>query len=223
MENKTIISVQGIAYDYVTSAETVHALKNFSYDFECGKTYAITGRSGSGKSTLLSLLAGFDLPKQGSIHVFGSNIKDIDMEKYRREKLGIIFQSYYLVPHLTVCENIRLSLEISKYPCSDYKKYISSLLNKVGLPSNYISKDVTRLSSGEQQRVAIARAIAPEPHVILADEPTGNLDDENANIIYSILSELAREGKCVIIVTHSQELAAKCDCVLKITDGIYVP
>ena len=223
MENKIVISVHNIAYDYITSAETVHALKDFSYDFACGKMYAITGRSGSGKSTLLSLLAGFDLPKTGSIHVWGDNINAIDREEYRRKKLGIIFQSYYLVPHLTVLENIRLSLEISKYKCSDYKKYISSLLNKVGLSSNYISKNVTQLSGGEQQRVAIARAIAPNPHVILADEPTGNLDDENANIIYTILRELATEGKCVIIVTHSQELASQCDYILKITDGIYIP
>lgn len=223
MENKTVITAHNIAYDYVTSAETVHALKDFSYDFDYGKMYAITGRSGSGKSTLLSLLAGFDIPQKGSIHVLGNDINYINRDEYRRKNLGIIFQSYYLVPHLTIFENIRLSLEITKYPCSDYKKYISNLLNKVGLPSNYITKNVTRLSGGEQQRVAIARAIASNPSIILADEPTGNLDDENANKIYSILRELATEGKCVIIVTHSQELAAQCDYILKITDGIYIP
>lgn len=223
MENNIVISAENIAYDYVTGAETVHALKNFSCDFSLGKMYAITGRSGSGKSTMLSLLAGFDLPKSGSICVFGNDISSVDREKYRRENLGIIFQSYYLIPHLTVFENIRLAMEITSFPCEDYKKHISMLLNKVGLPENYASKNVTRLSGGEQQRVAIARAVSSDPTVILADEPTGNLDNENAAMIFSILRELSSEGKCVIIVTHSQELAERCDLIIKINDGIYIP
>lgn len=223
MENKTVITAQNVAYDYVTSAETVHALRDFSCDFAYGKMYAITGRSGSGKSTLLSLLAGFDLPKKGSIHVLGEDMQNTDREEYRRKHVGIIFQSYYLVPHLTVFENIRLSMEITQYPCSDYRETISALLQKVGLPASYITKSVTRLSGGEQQRVAIARAIASDPAIILADEPTGNLDDENAGKIYAILRDLATEGKCVIIVTHSQELAAQCDVVVKITDGTCIP
>ena len=223
MENNPVISAKNIAYDYVTTAETVHALKNFSSDFYAGKMYAITGRSGSGKSTLLSLLAGFDLAKSGNIFIFGQEISSLDREEYRRKNVGIIFQSYYLVPHLTVYENIRLSLEISKYACSDYKNYISDLLNKVGIPSNYVNKGVTQLSGGEQQRIAIARAVSSNPSIILADEPTGNLDNENAAKIYTILREFAAEGKCVIVVTHSQELADQCDHVIKITDGVYIP
>lgn len=222
MKNDVIISVKGVSYDYVTPVETVHALKNINCDFTSGHTHAVIGRSGSGKSTLLSLLAGFDKAKTGEILIKGENINNIDTDEYRRKNVGMIFQSYYLIPHLTVYENIRLAMEISKFECGDHDAYIKELLERVMLRESYLKKPVTQLSGGEQQRVAIARAVASDPEIILADEPTGNLDTENSLLIFDLLDGLARDGKCVVVVTHSSELAERCDVMLKIVDGVNV-
>lgn len=222
MKNDVMISVKGVSYDYVTPVETVHALRNINCDFTAGQTHAVIGRSGSGKSTLLSLLAGFDKAKTGEILIKNQNINDIDRDEYRRKNVGMIFQSYYLIPHLTVYENIRLSMEISKFECKDYDSHIKELLDRVMLPQSYLKKPVTQLSGGEQQRVAIARAVASDPEIILADEPTGNLDTENSLLIFDLLGGLARDGKCVVIVTHSTELAERCDRIIKIVDGVNV-
>lgn len=218
----SILKTENVAYDYATKAGVVHAVKNASAEFDEGKIYAITGRSGSGKSTLMSLMAGLDKPKTGRIIFCGTDISKLDRYKYRRENIGMIFQSYYLLPQLTARENIELSLDISGFS-GNKRKRAEELLVRVGLTLFHGKKRSSELSGGEQQRVAIARAIAPNPPVILADEPTGNLDNENSANIISILRDMAhKDGKCVIVITHSEEIARLCDVNLKMRDGCLV-
>ncbi len=206
----TILNINNLSYDYITRAGVTHALNDVSITFECGKSYAVTGRSGSGKTTLLSLIAAFDKPLGGSILYNGKNLKDINISKYRSNDVGIIFQSYNLIPQLTALENIMLVLEKNKM--KNKKKYVLEILNKVGLTEFHSKKYPVHLSGGEQQRVAIARVLAANPNIILADEPTGNLDNENSKNIVNILNDIAHnENKCVIIVTHSEEIAQSVD------------
>lgn len=212
-----MIELSNVTYDYTSKAGKVHALRGVSVKFEPGKMYAITGRSGSGKTTLLSLIAGLDSPLNGTITVNGTDISGVDRDKYRRENIGMVFQAYYLLPQLTVAENIMLSSEITKQAKPD----VGMLLEIVGLSAFHGKKRANQLSGGEQQRVAIARAIATEPPIILADEPTGNLDTENGKNIIDILKTLAREqGYCVIVVTHDLGIAAEADEVLHLSDGM---
>ena len=211
-----MIELSNITYDYTSKAGKVHALRGVSVKFEPGKMYAITGRSGSGKTTLLSLIAGLDSPLNGTITVNGTDISSVDRDKYRRENIGMVFQAYYLLPQLTVAENIMLSSEITKQAKPD----VAMLLEIVGLSAFHGKKRANQLSGGEQQRVAIARAIATEPPIILADEPTGNLDNENSKNIISLLKSMAHERqKCVIVVTHSEEIAAEADVRYVMSDG----
>lgn len=211
-----MIELSNVTYDYTSKAGKVHALRGVSVKFEPGKMYAITGRSGSGKTTLLSLIAGLDSPLNGTITVNGTDISGVDRDKYRRENIGMVFQAYYLLPQLTVAENIMLSSEITKQAKPD----VGMLLEVVGLSAFHGKKHANQLSGGEQQRVAIARAIATEPPIILADEPTGNLDNENSKNIISLLKSMAHERqKCVIVVTHSEEIAAEADVRYVMSDG----
>ncbi len=211
-----MIELSNVTYDYASKAGKVHALRGVSVKFEPGKMYAITGRSGSGKTTLLSLIAGLDSPLNGTITVNGTDISGVDRDKYRRENIGMVFQAYYLLPQLTVAENIMLSSEITKQAKPD----VGMLLEIVGLSAFHGKKRANQLSGGEQQRVAIARAIATEPPIILADEPTGNLDNENSKNIISLLKSMAHERqKCVIVVTHSEEIAAEADVRYVMSDG----
>lgn len=212
-----MIHIENVFYDYKTKAGTVNALNGITVSFELGKIYAITGRSGSGKSTLLSLIGGLDVPKSGSIVINGVDLSKADRDKYRRDNIGMIFQAYYLLPQLTVSENILLSAEISS---RKEKPNITELLSAVGLTQLHSKKRSSQLSGGEQQRVAIARAIASNPAIILADEPTGNLDNSNSKIIINILKELAHaSGKCVIVVTHSDDIANEADQKFIMSDG----
>lgn len=211
-----MIELSNVTYDYTSKAGKVHALRGVSVKFEPGKMYAITGRSGSGKTTLLSLIAGLDSPLNGTITVNGTDISGVDRDKYRRENIGMVFQAYYLLPQLTVAENIMLSSEITKQAKPD----VGMLLEIVGLSAFHGKKRANQLSGGEQQRVAIARAIATEPPIILADETTGNLDNENSKNIISLLKSMAHERqKCVIVVTHSEEIAAEADVRYVMSDG----
>ena len=217
-----ILKVENLSYDYVTKAGLVHAVKEATAEFEEGKMYAIVGRSGSGKSTLISLLAGLDEPKTGEIYINGEPLSQMDRDKFRRENVGMIFQSYYLLPQLTARENVELSLELAK-KTENKKKLANELLEQVGLTEFHGKKRAVQLSGGEQQRVAIARAIAPNPPIILADEPTGNLDNANSDNIVKILKELAHEdNKCVIVITHASEVAAEADVVYKMNDGYLI-
>ncbi|MBO4216717.1 MAG: ABC transporter ATP-binding protein [Clostridia bacterium] len=218
----SILKVENLSYDYVTKAGLVHAVKEATAEFEEGKMYAIVGRSGSGKSTLISLLAGLDEPKTGEIYINGEPLSQMDRDKFRRENVGMIFQSYYLLPQLTARENVELSLELAK-KTENKKKLANELLEQVGLTEFHGKKRAVQLSGGEQQRVAIARAIAPNPPIILADEPTGNLDNANSDNIVKILKELAHENnKCVIVITHASEVAAEADVVYKMNDGYLI-
>ena len=217
-----ILELKHLSYDYITKAGKVHALKNATASFETGKVYAIVGRSGSGKSTLMSLMAGLDVPKDGDILYHGENLRDIDRDKFRREHIGMIFQSYYLLPQLTAVENVELSLELAKYK-GDKQKSAKEMLTLVGIKKEQFKKRSTQFSGGEQQRIAVARAIATDPEIILADEPTGNLDNENSMNVVSILVDLAHKyNKCVIIITHAAEVAEKADVVFKMDDGILI-
>ena len=185
--------------------------------------YAIKGKSGSGKTTLLSLISGLEKKYLGEITFEGKPLKKMDLDKYRNKDIGIIFQSYNLLPHLTASENIILSMDISKVKYKNKKEEAVKLLEQVGLKESYAKRRVLKLSGGEQQRVAIARSLSYNPKMILADEPTGNLDKETENDILNIFEELAhKEKKCVIIVTHSDNVCKRCDEVyeLKPKQGI---
>lgn len=214
------LTIRDLSYDYVLKSGITHALVSINAEFSPGTFYALTGRSGSGKTTLLSLLAAFDKPKQGDILLDGNSIFKGDASKYRREHVGMVFQSYNLIPHLTALENVIVSLDISKKAGKEKKTKAKEILLRVGVEENLYNKRPLTMSGGEQQRVAVARAIASDASVILADEPTGNLDNDNSVNIIRVLKSLAHEAnKCVIVVTHSEEIAAEADVRYHLVDG----
>jgi putative ABC transport system ATP-binding protein len=185
-------------------------LDHISYDFERGKMYAILGTSGSGKTTLLSLLAGLDVPVEGEVCVNGENILKKGLNAHRKENISLVFQNYNLIDYLTPVENVRLG----------GKEDAMELLKKMGLNVAESRRNVMQLSGGQQQRVAIARALASNAPILLADEPTGNLDEDTANEIIDIFLDLAHEqDKCVVMVTHSKEMAGKADVILTLKKG----
>ena len=185
-------------------------LSNIYTKLETGKMYAILGPSGSGKTTLLSLLGGLDTPTQGNVLFDGEDIKEKGLEYHRRNNISLIFQSYNLIDYMTPIENVQLTA----------KQEAAPILERLGLKKDEISRNVLKLSGGQQQRVAIARALASDTPVILADEPTGNLDADTAGEITSVLKESAHAfGKCVVVVTHDREVAKQADMVLEIKKG----
>ncbi len=205
----SIFKLENVDYSYDSSK---YVIKDCNYNFEKGKVYAIVGKSGAGKTTLLSMLSGLTKPKNGQIIYDGKDIAEINQYDYRSKYVGVIFQSYNLLPHMTAVENVVLSMDISGKKIEQKKEKAEMLLDDVGLHSELGSRKILKLSGGEQQRVAIARTLAYNPDVILADEPTGNLDGETQENIMDIFCELAHEQqKCVIIVTHSPEVAKRAD------------
>nr|WP_300848662.1 ATP-binding cassette domain-containing protein [uncultured Schaedlerella sp.] len=185
-------------------------LQNISGSLETGKMYAILGPSGSGKTTLLSLLGGLDVPTQGSVLFDGGDITAKGLEHHRKNHISLIFQSYNLIDYMTPLENVRLTAKLDAAP----------ILERLGLTKDEAQRNVLKLSGGQQQRVAIARALASNAPVILADEPTGNLDADTAEEITAILKESAHGfGKCVVVVTHSGVVANQADVVLEIKRG----
>lgn len=214
--NKVLLSIKNASYKYSDADEDEYALKNINYDFERGKVYAIRGRSGSGKTTLLSLISGLERCTEGEIIFDGKDLKDINLDTYRNHEIGIVFQSYNLLPFMTASENIILSMDVSGLKITDKKEKAIKLMKSVGLKSSYANRRVLKLSGGEQQRVAIARSLSYDPKMIVADEPTGNLDKQTEAEILEIFNRLAHEeNKCIIIVTHSSNV---CDNVDKIYD-----
>lgn len=217
----SLIDVNGINYFYQDGDSRRYILNDISYSFERGKFYTIFGESGSGKTTFLALLSALDLPKSGTISYEGTDIKTIGLSNYRRNKISIIFQQYNLVPYMTAVENIRVAMSITdnKLP-SDLDNVAYNLLDYIGITKERADRTVNKLSGGEQQRVAIARALATNVDIILADEPTGNLDDEMENEIVQIFKKLAHENnKCVIVVTHSSQIANEADEVIRLRKG----
>ena len=214
------ISLKNVSYSYRGKYQTVHAVRDVSFDFEPGKLYAIVGKSGSGKTTLLSLMAGLDLPSSGEIIVDGKSTKDWNRNAMRREAVSVIYQNYNLFPLLTVSENIQYPLGLKHVKKSESKALAQEMRERVELSPEYDKRLPAHLSGGEQQRVAIARSLAQGCKIILADEPTGNLDSANTENIVRILKSLAHEDGCtVIIVTHDGNVAEQADCVLRMKDG----
>ena len=214
------LHLKNVSYDYTTKAGKVHALKEASAVFETGVVYAIVGRSGSGKSTLMSLMAGLDVPRDGEIFYHGERLRDMDRDKFRREHIGMIFQSYYLLPQLTAVENVELSLELAKYK-GNKRARAEEMLLLVGIKKEQFKKRSTQFSGGEQQRIAVARAIAADPEIILADEPTGNLNFEIGEAVIRELLAVSA-GKTLIAVTHDERLTAYFDVVIdmnRVTGG----
>ena len=212
----SLLKLENVSYCYDPDKQ-IKVLNNISYEFEKGKIYAIVGKSGSGKTTLLSLLSGLAYPTEGKILFNGKDITEIDQCKYRSQMVGVIFQGYNLLLHYNAVDNVILSMDISGKHFENKKDVALENLSKVGLSGDKIYRKILKLSGGEQQRVAIARALSFDPEVILADEPTGNLDlgtqDEIMRIFRRLVSE---QNKCVIIVTHSPEVAACADEVYKL-------
>ena len=201
------LELKNVSYAYEKGKAV---LQNVSGSLETGKMYAILGPSGSGKTTLLSLLGGLDVPTQGSVLFDGEDITTKGLEHHRRNHISLIFQSYNLIDYMTPVENVRLTAKLDATP----------ILERLGLEQDEIARNVLKLSGGQQQRVAIARALASDAPVILADEPTGNLDADTAEEITAILKESAHAfGKCVVVVTHSGEVAKQADVVLEIKRG----
>ena len=203
----SILSLQNISFSY----EKTPVLKNISFDFEKGKMYCIVGKSGAGKTTLLSLLSGLALPTEGEIIYDGKNVAKIDKYTFRSKYIGVVFQSFNLITKYTALENVILSMDVAGYKTKNKKQRAIELLGNVGLDIDEANRRVLKLSGGQQQRVAIARALSYDPDIILADEPTGNLDAETQNEIMAIFRELTNQGKCVILVSHSPEVASMCD------------
>ena len=217
------INVQNLSYCYQDGAEQRYILKDLSYSFETGSFYTILGSSGSGKTTLLSLLSALDVPREGTIFYGGKSISEWGMEELRRNHVGIIFQAYNLIPYLTAVENVLLAMAITDNKLPQNKEEVArNLLDYLGIDETKANRRVNALSGGEQQRVAIARALSTNVDVILADEPTGNLDEETSEDIVAIFQNLAHEhGKCVIVVTHDKEITQYSDATLTLYKGSF--
>jgi len=214
-----MLKLDGLGYRYRKG--NVDVLHNVNAEFEAGKINAIVGPSGSGKTTLLSIMAGMDKPQTGVISIDGKNLAELDLNQYRRERVAMIFQAFHLFPLLTSIENVCYPLEAVGTEPTDAVARAKSLLESVGISEEKHNRYPANLSGGEQQRVAIARALSVGAKVILADEPTGNLDTDNSNAVIEILKHLAHvQGYCIVIVTHNPEIADAADAVFRMKDGV---
>jgi putative ABC transport system ATP-binding protein len=214
----SVLSLNKIEYAYPGTKKKV--LRDVTADFDKGRLYAIMGKSGAGKSTLLSLISGLDVAGSGSVKYKNEDMTKIDRDDYRAKSIGVIFQSYNLLTNATAIDNIVLSMNISGVKCSDKKKRAYELLEKVGINRDTANRHVLKLSGGEQQRVGIARALSHDPDVVIADEPSGNLDHDTEKHIMKIFRDLAHEeNKCVILVTHSRSVAASADEIWGLNKG----
>ena len=215
----SVLEVKNVTYHY--QGTNTDVLKRVNATFKEGQVYGIVGQSGSGKSTLLSLIAGLDVATEGEISYGGASLASSDRDAYRAKDIGVIFQGFNLLTNATAIENIVLSMEISGKKVKDARNEALKLLALMGINEEIAKRKVLKLSGGQQQRVAIARAIAHNPKIILADEPTGNLDAETEREVMDILVKLAHEeDKCVIIITHSEKVAKRMDVVYTMKSGV---
>lgn len=215
----SILSLREVSYRYSKNQRAV--LQSINAEFKPGKLYSVIGKSGARKSTLLSLLSGLDVATNGEVIYQDQDVSKLDRDNYRARSVGIIFQNYNLLTNTTALENIVLSMNISGVKSKNKKKDALELLQRLGIDKETANRKVLSMSGGEQQRVGIARALAHNPGVIIADEPTGNLDRETRANIMEILASLAqKEGKCVIVVTHSKTVSDYADEVLGLTRGV---
>ncbi|WP_404462560.1 ABC transporter ATP-binding protein [Sutcliffiella horikoshii] len=215
-----LISLQKVSYWYKQGSKQQYILKDVDMTFERGTFYTIVGPSGSGKTTFLALVSALDTPKEGMVLFEGTDLSKIGLTKFRNQYVSIVFQSYNLLPYMTAIQNVLTAMEITGMKQQNKKQYALDLLERVGISKEQAKQKVLTLSGGQQQRVSIARAISSSADLIVADEPTGNLDEETAKSIISILQKLAHdEGKCVIVVTHDQSIASDSDVKVTLTKG----
>lgn len=220
MVKLSILKAEEVSYVYKSKYQTVEAVSDVSCTFDTGKVYAIVGHSGSGKSTFLSLLAGLDLPTEGEIYLEDKPMSTLDRDKYRRNTASVVYQSFNLFPLLTALENVAYPMELNGISAKEAREKAKELISKVGLEERIYNQLPLMMSGGEQQRVAIARALAVGGKILLADEPTGNLDTTNGNIVVELLRKLAHnEGYTVIIITHDMSIADRADVVYTMKDG----
>lgn len=219
----SILTLKSVRYTYSSKYHSVEALKDVNCEFEQGLLYAIVGKSGSGKSTLLSIMAGLDLPSEGDVLFKGTSTRTMDLDAYRRNNVAMIYQNFRLFPLLTAVENVMYPMELHGISPKDAKKRAEELIRSVDLPDSVFNRFPSMLSGGEQQRVAIARALAMDTNLMLADEPTGNLDTTTARNIITLLNRLAHERNyCIVIVTHDMELLDMVDVTYQMRDGVLV-
>lgn len=213
-----MLELKNISFRYKKTQ--LNVLEDINCNFEQGKLYGIIGKSGSGKTTLISLISGLDKPSCGDIYYNSVNIRKLNLNTYRSKNIGVIFQSYNLLLKWTVLDNVLISLFLKKINTYDRKRMAYEILEKVGITGDKCNRTILHLSGGEQQRVAIARAVAGNPDIIMADEPTGNLDIENQIIIMDILHNFAvNDNKCIIVASHSNIITEYADTIVKINNG----
>ncbi|MEJ9231904.1 ABC transporter ATP-binding protein [Peribacillus butanolivorans] len=208
----TILQFKDVNHHYQSNNKKITILNNVNFAFQAGHFYTILGPSGSGKTTTLSLASGLDIPSSGNVLFKGTDLRKIGLDSYRNQHVSIIFQSYNLITYMTALQNVVTAMEITRVDVKDKKGRALELLEKVGLTEVEAKRKVLQLSGGQQQRVAIARALSCNVDLLIADEPTGNLDRETSMEIIELFKELAhKENKCIIVVTHSQEVAKQSD------------
>lgn len=213
-----MLETKDLTYWYNSSNQPL--FKDVNLSFEAGKLYAIVGRSGSGKTTFLSLLAGLDKPKAGDIWYQGQPLKKIGLTNYRRHDVSVVFQAYNLFTYMSPLNNLMTAMAITNSQHQGDKQYATDILTRVGIAAEDVNRNVTHLSGGQQQRVAIARTMVCDAPLVVADEPTGNLDEQNTQSIIEQFQQLAHsEGKCVILVTHESDVAAQCDEQIKLANN----
>ena len=221
MKNQTIIGLQNVEKDYTIGESVVRALAGVDMEINKGEFVAIVGPSGSGKSTMMNMVGALDVPTSGKIFLGGKDIAEMhesDLAQVRGKKIGFVFQSFNLIPTLTALENVALPMLFQNVDEETRLEKAAQLLAKVGLQDR-ASHYPNELSGGQRQRVAIARSLANDPEVILADEPTGNLDTKTGHEILELFMKLNKEGTTVILVTHDQDVAARAQKILKMKDG----
>ena len=215
-----MLKTKDIGYWYNNEQEYLY--KDVNLTFDSGKMYAILGASGSGKTTFLSLIAGLDVPKEGSIYYNDEDINKIGLRNYRKNDVSTIFQAYNLLPYMSALDNVLTAMSICNTDVPNKKEYAIEHLASVGINESLATKNVTQLSGGQQQRVAIVRSLCCDHDLIVADEPTGNLDDQSSKDIVQLFQKVAHEqNKCIIVVTHEQDVAKSCDKIYELKNKTF--